>query len=89
MKCFAGVVSASAIFDFIRIVVFRGLFLTDIMNKGLKKIGVTVSKPVLALITILFGILVIVFPDFLPILVGVYFLIQGVLMLLDYYELRR
>ncbi len=63
--------------------------LTDIMNKGLKKIGVTVSKPVLALITILFGILVIVFPDFLPILVGVYFLIQGILMLIDYYELRR
>ncbi len=63
--------------------------MTDIMNKGLKKIGVTVSKPVLALITILFGILVIVFPDFLPILVGVYFLIQGILMLVDYYELRR
>ncbi len=63
--------------------------MTDIMNKGLKKIGVTVSKPVLALITILFGILVIVFPDFLPILVGVYFLIQGILMLVDYYELKR
>ncbi len=63
--------------------------MTDIMNKGLKKIGVTVSKPVLALIAILFGILVIVFPDFLPILVGVYFLIQGILMLVDYYELRR
>ncbi len=59
------------------------------MDKGLKKIGVTVSKPLLALITILFGILVIVFPDFLPILVGVYFLIQGILMLVDYYELRR
>ncbi len=81
--------SASSICGLIRIVVFRGLFVTDIMTKGLKKIGVTVSKPVLALITILFGILVIVFPDFLPILVGVYFLIQGILMLLDYYELRR
>jgi uncharacterized membrane protein HdeD (DUF308 family) len=81
--------SASAICELIRIVLFRGLFMTEIMNKGLKKIGVTVSKPVLALITILFGILVIVFPDFLPILVGVYFLIQGILMLLDYYELRR
>jgi uncharacterized membrane protein HdeD (DUF308 family) len=63
--------------------------MTEIMVKGLKRIGVTVSKPVLALITIVFGILVIVFPDFLPILVGIYFLIQGVLLLLDYFELRR
>jgi uncharacterized membrane protein HdeD (DUF308 family) len=63
--------------------------MTEIMVKGLKRIGVTVSKPVLALITIVFGILVIVFPDFLPILVGIYFLIHGVLLLLDYFELRR
>ncbi len=82
-------VRASSICGLMRIVSFRGLLVTEIMNKGLKKIGVTVSKPVLALITILFGILVIVVPDFLPILVGVYFLIQGILMLLDYYELRR
>ncbi len=63
--------------------------MTEVMEKGLKRIDITVSKPVLALITIIFGILVIVFPDFLPILVGVYFLIQGILMRLDYYELRR
>ena len=63
--------------------------MTSEMEKGLKKIGVTVSKPILALITILFGILVIIFPDFLPILVGIYFLVQGILLLVDYYELRR
>ena len=63
--------------------------LTDVMDKGLKRLGVTVSKPILALITILFGILVIVFPELLAILVGVYLLIQGILLLLDYYELRR
>ncbi len=63
--------------------------MTDVMDKGLKRIGVTVSKPVLALITIIFGVLVIVFPDFLPILVGVYFLVQGILLLIDYFELRR
>ena len=63
--------------------------MTDVMDKGLKRLGVTVSKPILALITILFGILVIVFPDLLAILVGVYLLIQGILLLLDYYELRR
>ncbi len=63
--------------------------MTDVMDKGLKKLGVTVSKPVLAVITILFGILVIIFPDFLPILVGIYFLVQGILLLVDYYELSR
>ena len=63
--------------------------MTDVMDKGLKRLGVTVSKPILALITILFGILVIVFPELLAILVGVYLLIQGILLLLDYYELRR
>lgn len=62
--------------------------MTEIVNKELKKIGVTVSKPILALITIVFGILVIVFPDLLPILVGIYLLIQGILLLIDYFELR-
>jgi uncharacterized membrane protein HdeD (DUF308 family) len=59
------------------------------MDKGLKRLGVTVSKPILALITILFGILVIVFPDLLAILIGVYLLVQGILLLIDYFELRR
>jgi uncharacterized membrane protein HdeD (DUF308 family) len=63
--------------------------MTDVMDKGLKRLGVTVSKPILALITILFGILVIVFPDFLALLVGLYFIIQGVLLFADYMELRR
>ncbi len=63
--------------------------MTDVMDKGLKKLGVTVSKPILAVITILFGILVIAFPDFLPLLVGIYFLVQGILLLVDYYELSR
>ncbi len=63
--------------------------MTDVMDKGLKKLGVTVSKPILALITILFGILVIVFPELVGILVGIYLLVQGILLLVDYYELRR
>ncbi len=63
--------------------------MTDVMDKGLKRLGVTVSKPILALMAILFGILVIVFPEFLAILVGLYFLIQGILLLIDYFELRR
>ena len=63
--------------------------MTDTMEKGLKKIGVTVSKPILAVIAIIFGILVIVFPDLLVWIVGLYFIIQGILLLLDYMELRR
>ncbi len=63
--------------------------MTDVMDKGLKKLGVTVSKPILALITILFGILVIVFPELVGILVGIYLLVQGILLLVDYYELKR
>jgi hypothetical protein len=34
--------------------------MTEIVGKGLKKIGITVSKPILAILCILFGITVIV-----------------------------
>ncbi len=62
--------------------------MTETMDKGLKKIGVTVSKPILALMAILFGILVIVFPSLLVWIVGLYFVIQGILLFVDYMELR-
>jgi hypothetical protein len=32
--------------------------LTDVVEKGLKKIGVTLSKPVLGILTIIFGVLI-------------------------------
>jgi uncharacterized membrane protein HdeD (DUF308 family) len=63
--------------------------MTDTMDKGLKKMGVTVSKPILAIIAILFGILVIAFQSLLVWIVGLYFIIEGILLLLDYMELRR
>jgi len=59
------------------------------IQKGLKKIGVTVSKPILALIAIIFGILVIVFPDLLQWIVGLYFIIQGLLFFADYFEMKK
>ncbi|MCK4668494.1 DUF3096 domain-containing protein [Candidatus Bathyarchaeota archaeon] len=59
------------------------------MEKGLKKFGVTVSKPVLALIALIFGILVIAFPDLLQWIVGLYFIIQGLLFFVDYFEMRK
>ncbi len=63
--------------------------MTETVEKELKKIGVTVSKPVLALIAIIFGILVIVFPSLLQWIVGLYLIIQGILLFADYMELRR
>ena len=62
--------------------------MTKEVEKGLGRIGATVSKPVLALIAIIFGILVIVFTDLLPWIVGLYFIIQGILFFVDYFELR-
>ena len=62
--------------------------MADVMEKGLKKVGITVSKPILALITLIFGILVIALPQFLSFLVGLYFIIQGALLFFDYYEIR-
>lgn len=62
--------------------------MTKEVEKGLGKVGATVSKPVLALIAIIFGILVIVFTDLLPWIVGLYFIIQGILFFIDYFELR-
>ncbi len=63
--------------------------MTDIVEKGLKKIGVTISRPVLAIICIVFGILVIAFPTLLQWIVGLFLIIQGVLLLTDYLELSK
>jgi uncharacterized membrane protein HdeD (DUF308 family) len=62
--------------------------MTEVVEKQLKRIGVTVSKPVLAIVSIIFGLLVIVFPDLLVWIVGLFFIIMGILTLLDYFELR-
>jgi len=63
--------------------------MTKVVEKGLRKMGITVSKPVLAIICIVFGILVIVFEDLLQWIVGLFLIIQGVLVLTDYLELRK
>jgi len=63
--------------------------LTEVVEKGLKRFGITLSKPILGAICIIFGILVIVIPALLGILVGVFFLIEGILLLTDYMELRQ
>lgn len=58
------------------------------VDKGLRKISITVSKPALAILCIIFGIVVLVWRDLLNIVVGIFLLIQGILLLTDYLELR-
>ena len=62
--------------------------MTETVEKSLKKFGVTVSKPILALMAMIFGILVIVFPALIGWIVGIYFIIQRVLLFTDYMESR-
>jgi len=59
------------------------------VEKGLKRIGVTLSKPVLAIICIIFGIIVIVVPELIAWIVGLFFIIEGILLFTEYLELRR
>jgi len=62
--------------------------MADVVEKGLKKIGVTLSKPVLAIITLVFGLIVIFVPGSLNLIVGIYLIVQGILLLTEYYELQ-
>ena len=62
--------------------------MTEAVEKRLKKIGITVSKPILAIICIIFGIVIIAFEELLQWIVGLFLIIQGILLLTDYLELR-
>jgi uncharacterized membrane protein HdeD (DUF308 family) len=61
----------------------------ETIEKGLKKIGITVSKPTLAIICIILGILVIVWPDLVGIILGIFLIIQGVLLITEHMEIQR
>lgn len=63
--------------------------LTEVVEQGLKKFGITVSKPVLAILCLIFGIIVIVLPQSLNLIVGLFLIIEGILLLTDYLELQR
>jgi uncharacterized membrane protein HdeD (DUF308 family) len=63
--------------------------LADVFDKGLRKIGITVSKPALAILCIIFGIIVIVWKESLNVIVGIFLLIQGILLLTEYLELQK
>jgi len=62
--------------------------MTDYVDRGLKKLGITISKPILATLCVIFGILVILFPTLLVWIVGLFLIIQGILLLTDYMELK-
>ncbi|HDD69841.1 hypothetical protein CW667_04445 [Candidatus Bathyarchaeota archaeon] len=51
--------------------------------------GITISKPILAILCIVFGIIIIVVPDLVGIIVGIFLVIEGVLLLTEYLELQR
>ncbi len=63
--------------------------MAGVVEKQLKRIGITISKPVLAIICLIFGALVIIFKDLLQWIVGLFLIIQGIMMLTDYFELRK
>jgi uncharacterized membrane protein HdeD (DUF308 family) len=63
--------------------------LTEAVEKGLKKIGITISKPLLAILCIIFGIIVIAWKESLNLIVGLFLIIEGVLLLTDYLEIKK
>ncbi len=63
--------------------------MADYVDRGLKKLGITISKPILAVLCIIFGVLVILFPTLLVWIVGLFLVIQGTLLLTDFLELKR
>ena len=63
--------------------------MTEVVEKGLRKIGITVSKPILASLCIIFGIIVIAWKESLNLIVGIFLIIEGILLLTDYLELKK
>ena len=59
--------------------------MTDVVDKGLKKFGISVSTPILAVICIIFGIVLFIVPELVGYIIGLFLLIQGIVLLVDYY----
>lgn len=63
--------------------------MADYVDEGLKKIGISISKPMLAVVCIVSGIMVVLFPSLLVWIVGLFLIVQGALLLTDYFEQER
>ena len=63
--------------------------MTDVVERSLRRIGITVSRPALGVIAIIFGVLVIAYPPLIAYLIGIFLVIEGILLLTDYLEIRH
>ncbi len=63
--------------------------MADYVEDELEKIGISISKPMLAVVCIVSGVMVILFPAVLVWIVGLFLVIQGVLLWADHYEQER
>jgi uncharacterized membrane protein HdeD (DUF308 family) len=63
--------------------------MAKVVDNSLKKIGLHASKPLLAIICILFGIILLIWPDMVGIIIGVFLLVQGLIILIEYLSNRK
>jgi len=59
------------------------------LKEDLESVRIRVSKPVLAFLAILFGILVFVLPSFQRLIIGSFFIIQGIILFSEYSKSRQ
>jgi len=63
--------------------------LADVVERSLRRIGITVSRQVLGIVAIIFGVLIIIYPPLLSYLIAIFLIIEGILLLTDYLEKRH
>lgn len=63
--------------------------MTTLIDSGLKKVGINVSTPILAVICIIFGVLLFIFPELVGYIIGLFLLIQGIILLVNYYTTHK
>ena len=63
--------------------------MTDVVERSLRRIGITISRPVLGVVAIIFGVLFFIFPQLVSYLIGLFLIIEGILLLTDYLEIRN
>ncbi len=63
--------------------------MAEYVDKGLKRFGISISKPILAAVCIISGLTVILFPSLLVWTVGLFLVAQGTLLLTGYFEQER
>jgi len=62
--------------------------MTEILDNSLRKIGIAISKPVLAILCIIFGALAIAWEPLLRFIIGILFIIFGILLFIEHIETK-